>query len=287
MFKQLLRKPIKWIGNLIQSETAKQELIIYKSTLRDINYQQIIHNSPHFLEQKRLLKHGYQVLSQSDEDGIILEIFNRIGLTNKYFVEFGVGAGLENNSASLLFQQWSGMWIEGDHTYVENINQHLSRLIKSGKLKLQEAFVDENNIEQLLTNNEVPFEPDLFSIDVDSIDYYIWNALNRFKPRVIVIEYNGSWGPSIEWIMPRDEVPSSTINTSCYGASLKSLEILGTQKGYSLVGCNMTGVNAFFVRDDLVQDLFASPFTSENHYEPPRYHLLRQIGHARSYNIYR
>jgi hypothetical protein len=49
---------------------------------------------------------------------------------------------------------------------------------------------------------------------------------------------------------------------------------LGNRKGYALVGCNITGANAFFVRRDLVQDRFCARFTAENHYEPPRYSLF-------------
>jgi hypothetical protein len=75
-------------------------------------------------------------------------------------------------------------------------------------------------------------------------------------------------------------------NTVYEGASLKSLEILGAEKGYNLVGCNLIGVNAFFIRKDLTQDRFPSPFTSENHYEAPRYFLKRSVGHSRSFKIF-
>jgi hypothetical protein len=64
-----------------------------------------------------------------------------------------------------------------------------------------------------------------------------------------------------------------------YGASLKALEVLGRRKGYSLVGCNYTGVTSFFVRDDCLGTHFAEPFVSENHYEPPRYFVRMPNGH--------
>ena len=71
------------------------------------------------------------------------------------------------------------------------------------------------------------------------------------------------------WVVP--ECPRGIWDGSrCYGASLKALELLGTEMGYALVGCDFCGVNSFFVRKDLVGDRFAEPFTSENHYEPPR-----------------
>ncbi|HMB02323.1 MAG TPA: hypothetical protein VKP69_01120, partial [Isosphaeraceae bacterium] len=60
--------------------------------------------------------------------------------------------------------------------------------------------------------------------------------------------------------------------------SLKALEELGTKKGYSLVGCNISGVNAFFIRNDLLDDHFAAPYTAENYYEPPRNDLFLHDG---------
>ena len=65
----------------------------------------------------------------------------------------------------------------------------------------------------------------------------------------------------------------------CSGASLKALERLGRTKGYCLVGCNYTGVTAFFVRENQAAERFAAPFTSENHYEPSRYFVRMPNGH--------
>ena len=49
--------------------------------------------------------------------------------------------------------------------------------------------------------------------------------------------------------------------------------------GYSLVGCDVLGINAFFVRHDLADGKFLKPFTSENHYEPPRYPMIHKRTH--------
>ncbi|MFC2140648.1 hypothetical protein ACFLQ1_02885, partial [Candidatus Auribacterota bacterium] len=70
---------------------------------------------------------------------------------------------------------------------------------------------------------------------------------------------------------------------SYYNASLKSLELLGNENGYNLVGCNFTGTNAFFIRKDLVGNLFLEPFAAETHYEPARYYLIRTNGHRRDF----
>ena len=66
------------------------------------------------LKDKKCLEYyGFKVYSQNDEDGIIEEIFNRVGTTNKIFIEFGVENGLECNSHYLLFKGWRGLWIDG------------------------------------------------------------------------------------------------------------------------------------------------------------------------------
>ena len=97
-------------------------------------------------------------------------------------------------------------------------------------------------------------------------------AIKCVNPRVIVIEYNARFFPPVLYCMDYDENHVFRHNDS-FGASLKFLEVNLSRKGYCLVGCNITGVNAFFVREDLVSDRFQSPFTAESHYEPSRFYL--------------
>ncbi len=74
-----------------------------------------------------LVPHGRKMFSQNDEDGIIIEIFRRIGTTNKTFVEFGCGDGIENNSYALLFQDWNGLWIDGSPKNIGKIRKGLPK----------------------------------------------------------------------------------------------------------------------------------------------------------------
>src|ERR1700761_6439377 len=69
--------------------------------------------TPRFKDPLRLLASGYKAFSQNQEDGMIAEVFRRIGTTSKRFIEFGVQDGLECNSGFLLMQGWRGAWIEG------------------------------------------------------------------------------------------------------------------------------------------------------------------------------
>jgi hypothetical protein len=234
--------------------------------------------SPRAQEPKRLLKYGFKVYSQHDEDGITEEIFRRIGCTNRYFVEFGVGDGLENGTMYCLLHGWQGAWIDGSAMCVEAIEKRYQFLLQPGRLKLLYAIITAENIEQLFRQMQVPEEFDLLSIDIDRNDYWVWKAITHYRPRVVAIEYNASFQKTACCVIPYD--PSAIWNkTNYFGASLKAFEELGRSKGYCLVGCNFTGVTAFFVRQDLVADHFAEPFTSENHFEPPRYFVRMPNGH--------
>ena len=137
------------------------------------------------------------------------------------------------------------------------------------------------NISALFEQLGVPKEFDLLSLDIDQNTYYAWEGLRGFRSRVVVVEYNAAIPPDVDWKVRYDSNRKWN-GTQNFGASLKAFEILGRQFGYSLVGCELLGANAFFVRDDLLAGKFAEPFTSENHYEPPRYSMWHRRCHPPS-----
>jgi len=238
---------------------------------------QRLYENPRFQENGRLLSFGFKVYSQNEEDGIIQEIFKRIGTTNKFFVEFGVGNGLENNTLYLLIKGWKGVWIEGSKYNAEVIRRKFQSAIDKNILTFDNSFISKENINSILTQKKMPNEIDLLSIDIDSNDYHVFKEINCISPRVVVIEYNAKFPPPVLWVMKYN--PNHIWDSSDYmGASLKSYEYLFNDKGYSLVGCNITGSNAFFVRKDLLGDRFQQPFSAENHYEPDRYMLTAAFG---------
>jgi hypothetical protein len=226
--------------------------------------------SPRYDDPRSLARRGYRNFSQFDEDGIIDEIFRRIGTTNRQFVEFGVGDGRENNTMALLLAGWSGFWIEADPDQCRRIREGFAPPLADRRLRLAESFVTAENIESLLAAGGVPPEPDLLSIDIDGNDYWIWDAIRSFRPRAVVIEYNASLGRSATVVQPY-EPTARWDGTTFSGASLAALEELGRTKDYALVGCCLAGVNAFFVRTDLAGDRFLAPHTAATHYEPPRF----------------
>jgi hypothetical protein len=240
-------------------------------------YEERLLASERYADPRNLNRHEFQVFSQFGEDGITAEIFRRIGTANKTFLEIGIGDGLQNNTAFLLFLGWSGAWIDANEKSIAACNARFADLIAAKRLSLRQAFVSEENVVGLVDELGVPRELDFFSLDIDRNTYYVWQALERLRPRVAVIEYNPAIPAQIDWKVDYD-ARLAWNKTIYYGASLKALEILGKRLGYSLVGCSIAGVNAFFVRDDLVGDLFETPFTAEKHFEPFRPFLERRKG---------
>jgi hypothetical protein len=226
--------------------------------------------TPRYANPKRLLRYGFKVYSQSDEDGIIQEIFNRVGTRNRIFVEFGVESGIECNSVKLLVEGWRGLWLDAGTKHVAQIRTHFRTFIDDRRLTANEAFVVAENINSLLEQGGVTGEIDFLSIDIDNNDYWVWKEITAIKPRVVAIEYNATLRPPMSLVVPYDP-ERRWDGTNYFGASLEALVRLGRDKGYQIVGCNFSGANAFFVCEDIAEDLFVEPATAEEHYEPPRY----------------
>jgi len=229
-------------------------------------------SAPRLADPRRLEHFGFRAYSQNDEDGIIAEIFARIGVTDRRFLEIGAGEGLENNTAYLLVQGWTGAWIEGGKKEGERIRRSFATPLQSGRLRLANAFVSRENVDELIAPLGLGGDIDFLSIDIDGNDYHVLEALSVVRPRVIAVEYNGTFRPPVRFVSPYD-AQRRWDGTIAYGASLVALTELAERRGYTLVGCNITGVNAFFVRTDLTQDRFCGPATAANFYHAPAYEL--------------
>lgn len=268
-FRRALDKVFFWFHDtaLVKQLIVEQQYFTYLQT-------------PRAQDPKRLISAGYTVFSQSDEDGILAEIFRRIGVTSKTAVEFGLQHGLESNTLLLAVDGWKTWWFEGDETYTGQLTEKFSPSV-CPNLHVKQAFITRQNINAVFKSAKVPKEIDVLCIDIDSCDYWVWKGLTYTKPRVVIIEYNAEWGPHVAWTIP-ESTDFQWEGDSHYGASLKALEKLGVEKGYTLVGCSYSGVNAFFVRSDLVKKKFAVPATSENHWEPPREKFIFKPGKKRT-----
>jgi hypothetical protein len=195
-----------------------------------------------------------RVFSQNGEDGAIEEVLRRVGTGGGGFVEFGVGTGVEGNCvflASVL--GWAGLFMEADPDLFATLD---ARYEGFRGVRTVRAQVGPENVDALLADHAPSPEPDVLSIDVDGIDYWIWRAL-RARPRLVVIEYNAHLGPQAELVQPL-EPRVAWDGSDHFGASLAALRALAAAKGYRLVHTDLAGVNAFFVRADL-----AGPFGPE------------------------
>jgi hypothetical protein len=234
-------------------------------------------------DPRRLAGYGYRVHSQTDEDGILCEIFRRIGDGNRTFVELGASDGIENNTRFLLDQGWRGGWVEGSARKAEAARKRFADAVKEKRLAVALAYLTAKNVDETV-KRVVPVsgsELDLLSIDLDGNDYYLLDAIRCVTPRVIVAEYNAKFPADVAWVMEYNEAHTWD-GSDYFGASLKAFETLLAPRGYRLVGCGLAGTNGFFVREHLAKDPpFCAPFTAENHYEPVRYYLhpLYHAGH--------
>jgi len=194
-----------------------------------------------------LRSHERRVYSQNGEDGVLERIFECIGTTNRKFVEFGAWDGRElSNTAHLrLSHGWTGLLMEGEPE-------------RSSDLVHQE-FVTAENVEELFAKYRVPEVFDLLSIDIDGNEYWVWKAIESFRPRVVVIEYNVFFGTRVSKTMPYDS-GHRWDKTWFHGASLLALHKLGRRKGYALVHTDSYAPNAFFVdRSCLPEDAAELP----------------------------
>lgn len=197
-----------------------------------------------------------KITSQNGEDGVIEAIFGVIGVTNRYFVEFGVQDATECNTANLLWKGWTGLMMDAGGNS------------RNPAASVQKEFITAENINDLFAKHNVPPVFDLLSIDIDGNDYWVWKAL-KYYARVVLIEYNANIPPELRRTIFYD--PNYQWRGGDYfGASLRALAELGARKGYELVYCESSGTNAFFIaRSELPGQYVPRPIAEI--YRPPNY----------------
>lgn len=206
---------------------------------------------------------GFKVFSQTDEDGILLYIFSLLGDGPKTAIEICAGDGIECNTANLILNHgWHALLVDGDDKQIERgveyYRTHPASYVYPPVFK--HAWVTRDNVNDLVESSGFSGEVDLLSLDMDGVDYWIWKALDRVDPRVVVVEYQDIIGPDLALTVPysdsfdaRDYPITNGMPNFC-GASLPAFVRLARSKGYRLVGCNRLGYNAFFVKDPLARN---------------------------------
>jgi hypothetical protein len=198
----------------------------------------------------------FRVFSQGGEDGLIQYLIDRVPLLNKSFVEFGVEDYMEANTRFLLQNDnWSGLIIDGGRANVEKITRD-PNYWRHDLTALCE-FITRDNINELI-GRRFRGEIDLLSIDIDGNDYWVWQALDIVSPRIVICEYNSVFGVNRAVTVPYDpnfRRRDAHYSSLYFGASLPAFCDLAEKKGYVFVGCSRAGINAFFVRKNVAQNV--------------------------------
>ncbi len=193
----------------------------------------------------------FQVFSQWGDDGIIQYLISKMDIKNKTFIEFGVENYIESNTRFLLINNhWTGLVIDGDQKNIDYIKN--DKISWACELMSIHSFITKDNINSLIKSRHFN-EVGILSIDIDGNDYWIWKTIRDIEPIIIIAEYNSLFGKNTKWTIPYDAsfVRGRNKLPFCYyGASLGALNDLAEQKGYSLIGCNSKGNNAYFIRND-------------------------------------
>lgn len=227
-------------------------------------------NNPPIIDE--LEKAEQSFYSQHGEDGVLEYLMNRIPNKNSFIVEFGAydGICMSNSRYWIHNHGWSAYLIEADDRFyrdLEKLYQHESRV------KIEHTMVTEDNINQLFHNAQVPYDFEILSIDIDSIDYYIWKAITEFVPRIVVIEYNAAIPPDVEYVIAKDKV-AVYAGTEKEGASILSFYKLAREKNYHLVYAELSGANLFFVHDSCIEYLDNLDLTPAQIYQAPQFGVL-------------
>lgn len=199
----------------------------------------------------------FQVFSQNGEDGIIDWIISKLPSIPKTFIEFGVENYQESNTRYLLVNRgWKGLVIDGSSDNVSNIK--CQKLYWQHNLTAVNSFITAENINSIFHNNGFVGDIGILSIDIDGNDYWVWDAINIVNPAIVIAEYSAVLGDIYPITIPyKDDFYRMDAHYSGQygGASICTLNDLAEKKGYMLLGTNSSGVNAFFVRNDLYDNL--------------------------------
>lgn len=264
---------VHWLLNLVFRRRSLQQLRADSRRLLVTAYGETPADLPY---RDMLRQREFSLYSQNGEDGILLFLFSQVGTTNKTLVEFGVESGRECNAANLLINfGWNGLLMDGSESNMARGRAWYRSLglPNIGGIELKQAFVTTDNINQVIGDSGIRGEIDLLSVDIDGNDYWVWQAIDVIRPRVVVAEYNSVFGPERSLTVNYDPAFTRYARHRSgwyHGASITALAKLGRDRGYTLVASESKGCNVFFVRDDLVQGKLQALAPADAFYPQPK-----------------
>lgn len=254
--KKLLRKILQMFLLPIQRRIV-QPLIDAAELNRILVAKPLIQRIRDDGQHASLTSSEFKVFSQSGEDGIIQFLISKVPIENDVFVEFGVEDYRQSNTRFLLMNDnWSGVVMDADQANINAIKN--SFLYWSYDMTAIRAFINRDNINGLIASANVSGDIGLLSVDIDGNDYWVWERIDVVSPRIVVCEYNHIFGSKEAVSIPYSEDFVRTrahYSRLYFGASLKAICTLAERKGYTFVGCDSRGTNAFFVRNDVAGNM--------------------------------
>lgn len=252
----LINKPlINVIKNINNDKIVNEEkkiILIAKSLLLSKQFKNFKLNS----QKDRLYQFEFKVFSQFGDDGIIQFLINYLNITEKTFIEFGVTDYVESNTRFLLMNNnWNGMVMDGSMNEIMKIKK--SYYYWQFDLSAEQLWITKENIDDFIVEKGYSGEIGLLHIDLDGNDYWIWDAIKSISPVIFIAEYNSVFGTH-PWTIPYSESFYRTdahYSNLYWGSGLGPIYNLSKGKGYSFIGCNSAGNNAYFVRNDKLKDL--------------------------------
>jgi hypothetical protein len=173
----------------------------------------------------------------------IEKLLEKLPMRDRQCVEFGAANGLDSTTRELILNQgYSAVLIEGKEERFAELQKNYAG---NNKVIARHGFVGftaEDGLDAILRGTPVPQDFDFLSVDIDGNDYHVWNAITKYRPKIVMIEYNPTIPPEVSFIQPAN--PSLN-----QGSSLAAMVELGKSKGYELVA--VLSVNAFFVTKEL------------------------------------
>jgi len=221
----------------------------------------------------RLQDAEFKVFSQFGEDGILQHLIRETGISRDEtsFVEFGVQDYSESCTRFLLMNDhWRGMIIDGSKEYMDHVRGQ--DLYWRHDLTAVTAWIDRDNINDLIGDAGFSGDIGILSVDIDGNDYWVWERINVVNPVIVVVEWNSVFGPDYSISVPYDpkfQREKAHYSNLFWGASIAAFEYLAGQKGYALMGSNTVGNNLFFVRKDRLGRL--KPTSAVNAYVESRF----------------
>ena len=249
MIKLIKIKLIKLLNKIFKKYFDKKILLLSSTHILKVR--------PLYKNVKKITEVEFKAFSQNGEDGIIDYLLHSLKIEKPTFVEVGVGDYSECNTR-LLYERTACRGLIVD--CLDNLEAKVSKNIKlwKGDLSVVEIFVNSENILGILNKHKFNTNIDLFSLDIDGIDYWVLKKLPSNFSKIVITEFNGVFGSDLEITVPNlDKFNRSDYHYShlCFGASLKAIINLMIKKNFIFLGANLSSCNAFFVSKKYINEI--------------------------------